>query len=233
MSMFSGGEIGCDGTLPGVATTATTRSSRSCPDRSGPARPDHPAVQHAPTYPGPSSELPTGHRIDSLRRHLHGHRRRGGVLRRGGRPAAGLRGDGGGDDDVRRVRALVREVQRQLQGVHRGRQRVVLTCQQTEFDQLLAVRDGLPARPRSPGSRCGPGRTRRWPSAGRAGGRSGSRRAVRALEDLLLQGLVDTAGPGQPAVLLQLVFAVAQVTDPQDDDLGVSPRQPAPVEQHR
>ena len=44
----------------------------------------------------------------------------------------------------------------------------------------------------------------------------------------------DAAGPGQPAVLLQFVLAVAQMADAQDDDLGVAHRQLAQhAEQHR
>ncbi len=42
---------------------------------------------------------------------------------------------------------------------------------------------------------------------------------------------VDAAGAGQPAVLLQLVLAVAQMTHAQDDQFGVLARQLADVEQ--
>jgi hypothetical protein len=48
---------------------------------------------------------------------------------------------------------------------------------------------------------------------------------VGTLEDLGLDVRADTATAGQPTVLLQFVFAIAEVADPQDDGLGVLHRQ--------
>ncbi len=68
MSMFSGGQIGCDTTRSCDASRSRQRRrrglSRSCPGRSGPVKRASPRFA-TPTYPGPVKQLPTGHRIDS------------------------------------------------------------------------------------------------------------------------------------------------------------------------
>ena len=48
----------------------------------------------------------------------------------------------------------------------------------------------------------------------------------------LLQFGIHAAGTGQPAVLLQFVFAVPQRTHSQDHRLGIRAGQPAPIQQH-
>ena len=55
---------------------------------------------------------------------------------------------------------------------------------------------------------------------------------VRPGEDLGLGVGIDPAAQREPAVLLKLVCAAAQVADPQDDDLGVLFGQPSAVQQH-
>lgn len=63
MSMFSGGEIGCDGTLPGI-TNGDDEVYVQLPGAVGTRRAGTPPFA-TPSYPGPIKSLPQGHRIDA------------------------------------------------------------------------------------------------------------------------------------------------------------------------
>ena len=127
---------------------------------------------------------------------------------------------------------LVRKVERILSASHGGCQRVVLPCEHAEFDQLRAAEDGSTTPTRSPvTSPAGDdelvGRGDQRSAAGRsARRRRGLRRSWPARSG------VDATGAGQPAVLLQLVLAVAQVSPTRRiTSFGVFPGQFADVQQ--
>jgi hypothetical protein len=63
MAMFSGGEIACDGTLPGIRT-ADNEVFVQLPGTAGTRRAGSPPFS-APSYPGTVKALPAGHRIES------------------------------------------------------------------------------------------------------------------------------------------------------------------------
>jgi len=63
MAMFSGGEIACDGTLPG-ARNGDNEVFVQLPGAAGTRRAGNPPFS-TPNYPGPIKTLPAGHRIES------------------------------------------------------------------------------------------------------------------------------------------------------------------------
>jgi hypothetical protein len=62
--MFSGGQIGCDGTLPKVAG-GENEIYAELPGSVGIRKTDAPAFR-TPTYPGPVHQLPVGYRVSSM-----------------------------------------------------------------------------------------------------------------------------------------------------------------------
>lgn len=62
--VYSGGEIGCDGTLPGVKA-GENEVFTQLPGASGTRRTDAPKFS-APAYPGPIKQLPVGHRVNGI-----------------------------------------------------------------------------------------------------------------------------------------------------------------------
>jgi hypothetical protein len=62
--VFSGGEIGCDGPLPGVAG-GENEVFLQLPGAAGIRRTDAPKFT-TPTYPGPVKQLPVGHRVHGI-----------------------------------------------------------------------------------------------------------------------------------------------------------------------
>ena len=68
--MFSGGEIGCDGPLPGV-TGGENEVFAQLPGAAGIRRTDAPKFT-TPAYPGPVKQLPVGYRVQRHRLDLHG-----------------------------------------------------------------------------------------------------------------------------------------------------------------
>ena len=62
--VFSGGEIGCDGPLPGVVG-GENEVSLQLPGAAGIRRTDVPKFD-TPTYPGPVKQLPVGHRVRGI-----------------------------------------------------------------------------------------------------------------------------------------------------------------------
>lgn len=63
MALFSGGEIACDGKLPGIENGDNEVFTR-VPGPVGTRKAGNPPFS-TPTYPGPIRQLPAGHRIDS------------------------------------------------------------------------------------------------------------------------------------------------------------------------
>jgi len=63
MVMYSGGEIGCDGRLPGIEN-GDDEGFAQLPGPVGTRRAGNPSFA-TPTYPGPVKELAAGHRIDT------------------------------------------------------------------------------------------------------------------------------------------------------------------------
>ncbi|MBO0678315.1 hypothetical protein JRC04_12660 [Mycolicibacterium sp. S2-37] len=64
MVIFSGGEIGCDGPLPGV-TDGENEVYTQLPGDTGIRRTDDPKFD-TPAYPGPIRRLPVGHRVNGI-----------------------------------------------------------------------------------------------------------------------------------------------------------------------
>ncbi len=62
--VYSGGEIGCDGRLPGV-TSGQNEVFTQLPGTSGIRRTDAPKFS-TPAYPGPIKQLPVGHRVNGI-----------------------------------------------------------------------------------------------------------------------------------------------------------------------
>jgi hypothetical protein len=62
--VYSGGEIGCDGTLPGV-TSGQNEVFLQLPGAAGIRRTDAPKFT-TPAYPGPIERLPVGHRVNGI-----------------------------------------------------------------------------------------------------------------------------------------------------------------------
>jgi hypothetical protein len=62
--VFSGGEIGCDGPLPGVRG-GENEVFAQLPGNSGIRRTDAPKFK-TPAYPGPVKQLPVGYRVQGI-----------------------------------------------------------------------------------------------------------------------------------------------------------------------
>ena len=62
--MFSGGEIGCDGPLPGIRN-GDDEVFTQLPGRWAPGEPTAPKFS-TPAYPGPIRQLPVGYRIQGI-----------------------------------------------------------------------------------------------------------------------------------------------------------------------
>ena len=84
--IFSGGEIGCDGPLPGV-TGGENEIFAQLPGTTGIRRTEKPKFS-TPAYPGQIKQLPVGHRVNGIGATCMAIIRRCGVLRHPCRPHA-------------------------------------------------------------------------------------------------------------------------------------------------
>ena len=129
---------------------------------------------------------------------------------------------GSGDDgDFRGHGCGLGVVQRDLKGRYRCGQRIVLPCQHAEFDELSRVAGA--ASQRIPGVAAPMISLLDELVGGRQQYLTARREpvAVGPSEDLVLYLGRDTATGAEASMLLQFVFAVAQVRHPQDHQFGV------------
>ena len=140
------------------------------------------------------------------------------------RPAGTSRGADAGRAG-RPLPVASRVVQRDVERGHRRGEPVVLACEQAEFDQLAPVEVTCQLLPGSAGDRpVFDELIRRLQQRLLPGAQTGSRRPSGTSGQAKIVACVSASRPcfaRHPAMVLQLVFAGAQMRDPQDHQLGI------------